>query len=146
MEEYDEEFIVQPAIIGKEYGVDIYVDMISGEVVSYFCKEKLRMRAGETEKSLSVRNKTLESLVKETVTKIGLRGPIDIDVLERDGKFYVLEINPRFGGGYPHAYECGVDFPTLIANNCMGIVNKPSDPTYEENVLGLKYSDIVIKK
>ena len=146
MEEYDEEFIVQPAIIGKEYGVDIYVDIISGEVVSYFCKEKLRMRAGETEKSLSVRNKTLESLVKETVTKIGLRGPIDIDVLERDGKFYVLEINPRFGGGYPHAYECGVDFPTLIANNCMGIVNKPSDPTYEENVLGLKYSDIVIKK
>ena len=146
MEEYDEEFIVQPAIIGKEYGVDIYVDMISGEVVTYFCKEKLRMRAGETEKSLSVRHEKIENLVKDAVTKLGLRGPIDIDVLERDGEVFVLEINPRFGGGYPHAYECGVDFPSLIANNSLSVENKPMEPSYEENILGMKYSDIVIRK
>ena len=146
MEEYDEDFIVQPAIIGKEYGVDVYVDMISGEVISFFCKEKLRMRAGETEKSLSVRNEEIENLVKEAVIKIGLRGPIDIDVLEKDGKFFILEINPRFGGGYPHAYECGVDFPVLIANNCANDVNKDKEPTYEENIIGMKYSDIVVKK
>ncbi len=140
---YDEEFIVQRAVKGKEYGVDIYADMITGEVVSIFCKEKIRMRAGETEKSISVKKTEIERIVKEAVKELALRGPIDMDVLEENGKFFILEINPRFGGGYPHAYECGVDFISLISNNAEGNINKAEEFAYKENILGLKYSDIV---
>ncbi len=146
VEEFQEDFVVQPEIKGKEYGIDVYVDLLSKEVISVFCKEKLRMRAGETEKSISVKNADIERLVKDAVNCIGLVGPVDIDVLEESGKYYILEINPRFGGGYPHAYECGVDFPTLIANNINGVKNKTSETGYKENVLAMKYSEIVTKE
>lgn len=41
-------------------------------------------------------------------------GNLDVDVFEKDGKYYVLELNPRFGGGFPFSYEAGVNFPGAI--------------------------------
>lgn len=145
IEEYNEQYVIQPYIQGKEYGVDAYVDFITGEITAIFCKEKLRMRAGETEKSVSVRNSELEKLIRATVKKTGLRGPIDIDVLEQHGKFYILEINPRFGGGYPHAYECGINFVKMLYMNSIGKENSVVDLNYETGIVALKYSEIITK-
>lgn len=144
--EYEsEELIVQPKISGKEFGVDTYIDLISKEPVTCFIKEKLRMRAGETEKSLSVKNESIKNLVINAVKKLGLAGPIDMDILEQDGKFYILEINPRFGGGYPHAYMCGVDFPKFIASNIEGTTNESCFDCYESGIIAMKYSETVTK-
>lgn len=145
-EDVESELIVQPSIKGSEYGIDLYMDMISGECVSCFIKKKIRMRAGETEKSLSVRNKEIQSLAVHTAELLGLVGPIDMDILELDGKYMILEINPRFGGGYLHAYVCGVDFPKLISVNANGVVNTPCFETYEDNVLAMKYTDLIVQK
>ncbi|MBQ8041134.1 MAG: ATP-grasp domain-containing protein [Lachnospiraceae bacterium] len=145
VEDTQEELIVQPYITGKEYGVDVYVDMLSQEVVSCFCKQKLRMRAGETEKSISIRIPEVEKLVTDAVCSIGLCGPIDVDVMEQDGKYYILEINPRFGGGYPHAYKCGVSFPDFISENGAGMPNAVTKNKYSENILAMKYSEIIVE-
>lgn len=145
VEDAAEDLIVQPSIIGKEYGVDIYVDIISREVIACFCKEKLRMRAGETEKSVSVKNEQIKELVMKAVKALGLVGPLDVDVMEWNGEYYILEINPRFGGGYPHAYACGVSFPDYIACNGKGERNASSIDAYAENTLAMKYSEIIIK-
>ena len=146
VEESKEELILQPSIQGKEYGIDVYVDLLSGEVVTCFCKEKLRMRAGETEKSISLHHTEIEKLVVKAVRLLGLKGPIDVDVMEENGIYYILEINPRFGGGYPHAYMCGVSFPKYIANNGNSTKNVTTFQQYPENVLAMKYSEIVISK
>lgn len=138
-----EQLVVQPYIEGKEYGVDVYVDYISGEIVTVFCKEKLRMRAGETEKSRSVKILQIEKLVSEAVLKLGLKGALDMDIFECQGKYYILEINPRFGGGYPHAYECGINFPKMLAVNAKKEKNCCGEWDYEENVIALKFSDII---
>ncbi len=145
VEEAEDELIVQPSIKGKEFGVDVYVDLISREVITCFCKEKLRMRAGETEKSLSVINSEVEKLVADAVTALGLCGPLDVDVMEQDGKYYILEINPRFGGGYPHAYVCGVSFPEYLARNGRGEQNAVKRNEYPENTLAMKYLEIVVR-
>lgn len=143
VEECDDELIVQPYIQGKEYGVDVYVDYQTGEVITVFCKEKIRMRAGETEKSMSVKIPEIEKIVREAVTSLGLRGALDLDVFECQGLFYILEINPRFGGGYPHAYECGINFPKLLAINAQKEVNSSAEWDYKEKVIALKFSDII---
>ena len=136
---------MQPFIQGKEYGVDVYIDFISSDIKAIFCKEKLRMRAGETEKSKSVKISEIEEMVKKVVGLLQLKGPVDIDIMEYYGKYYVLEINPRFGGGYPHAYECGVNFLKMMAVNAKGQVNTDNVMDYHEGVVALKYSDIVIR-
>lgn len=140
---YDEEFIIQEFSNGVEYGVDVYVDLISKEPTSMFIKKKLRMRAGETEKSISIFNPEIEELVFHVLRIFKFNGPIDIDLFEIDGKFYVSEINPRFGGGYPHAYLCGIDFPKFILNNAEEKQCKKSLRNYKAGVIALKTQNIV---
>jgi len=134
--------IIQEYMQGQELGVDAYVDMISGEVISVFIKEKLTMRAGETDKSRSIKSDKLVELVKRLLISSELRGPVDIDVFVEDGVYYISEINPRFGGGYLHAYACGVNFPKYIINNLQGIVNKKYIGIYEEDTYLLKHDTI----
>ena len=138
----DRELIIQPYIKGDEYGINFYVDLISGKLVELFILKKIRMRAGETEKSISVKNERLVQLVKEICAILPFRGPIDLDVLEHNGEFLILEINPRFGGAYPHTHECGINFVKLLANNIVGKENKPFTMNYEEGVVAFRYMTI----
>ena len=57
-----------------------------------------------------------------------------------------IEINPRFGGAYLHAYGAGVDFIKMIENNVNGKENLPCFGDYEENVVMMMYDSVVIKK
>lgn len=136
--------IIQEFMNGQEYGIDTYVDMISKEPVLIFLKKKLKMRAGETDKALSVKNEKLFKLIKEFVKKAGFVGIIDIDVFEVDGEYYISEVNPRFGGGYPFAYETGANVPKMIINNISGKINTPEIGKYKENVAMMKYSEIKV--
>ncbi|WP_028043639.1 ATP-grasp domain-containing protein [Candidatus Stoquefichus massiliensis] len=145
MKKYDN-LMIQEYMNGFEYGVDVYVDVISKEIISIFIKKKLLMRAGETDKSVSVKNDKLFKLVEEFVKKMGFIGQIDIDVFEKNDEFYVSEVNPRFGGGYPHAYECGCNFPKYMMNNMNGIINQSQIGKYDKDIYMMKYLDISIKK
>ena len=73
-------------------------------------------------------------------------GPVDMDFFYKDGKYYLSEINPRFGGAYLHAYGSGVDFIKLIENNLKGMENPTIFGEYEENVVMMMYDSVVIKK
>lgn len=135
--------IIQPYLKDKEYGVDVYVDMINGELVDMFIKEKIKMRSGETDKSISIYNSKIETLIQQLIKNTNFSGPIDIDVFESNGEYYISEINPRFGGGYPHAYEMGCNFIKFIKNNVKAVRNnKYKVYRYENNQVMLKYDNI----
>ena len=136
------DIIIQEYMEADELGVDVYVDLVSGRVVSIFAKKKLKMRAGETDKSVSYKNEKLFNLIERFAEEFGLRGVNDIDVFERNGEFYISEVNPRFGGGYLHAYECGEDFPKYLFYNMNGMTNKYAVGNYNEGVYMMKYFDI----
>lgn len=138
--------MIQEYLHGQEIGADVYIDMISGEVVSIFTKNKLLMRAGETDKAVSFKDEVLFALIKRFAEESGFRGQIDIDLFKVGDQYYISEVNPRFGGGYPHAYECGVDHMTLILNNLNGKVNVPAIGNYEEGIVMMKYNEIQLKK
>ncbi|MGL6058443.1 MAG: ATP-grasp domain-containing protein [Culicoidibacterales bacterium] len=138
--------MIQEYMDGNEYGVDVYVDLHSQKVVSLFAKKKIKMRAGETDKSVSVINDTLFKLVEKFVNKIGFFGMIDLDIFEKDGMFYISEVNPRFGGGYPHGYESGVNFPKLLINNLNGEMNENTIGAYESDIYMMKYNEVKIMK
>ena len=120
---HDDGLMIQEFLNGQEIGADVYIDMLSGEVVSIFTKKKVKMRAGETDKAVSFKDENLFELITKFVTEAGYRGQIDIDIFEVNGKYYISEVNPRFGGGYPHAYECGVNHMKLIVNNLLNKKN-----------------------
>lgn len=141
---HEGDLMIQEFLNGQEIGADVYIDMISGEVVSIFTKKKIKMRAGETDKAVSFKDGRLFALIEEFVLEAGYRGQIDIDIFEIDGQYYISEVNPRFGGGYPHAYECGCDHMKLILNNLQGKANKRQIGTYDEGVYMMKYNEVKI--
>lgn len=143
---HEEGLMVQELLKGQEIGADVYIDMISGEVVSIFTKKKIKMRAGETDKAVSFKDPKLFDLIEKFVYDAGYRGQIDIDIFDIDGEYYISEVNPRFGGGYPHAYESGCDHMQMIINNLEGIINKKCIGQYDEGVYMMKYNEVKILK
>ena len=138
--------MIQEFLDGQEIGADVYIDMISGEVVSIFTKKKLVMRAGETDKAVSFKDEKLFALIQKFVDESGFRGQIDIDVFDVGGEYYISEVNPRFGGGYPHAYECGCDHMTLIKNNLEGKINTPFIGAYDDGSYMMKYNELRVMR
>lgn len=139
-----ENMIIQEFMTGQEIGVDCYIDILSKEVVSVFTKKKLVMRAGETDKAISFFDEKLVKQIEKFVLENGFCGQIDIDIFEKDGEYYFSEVNPRFGGGYPHAYLCGADHMKLIVNNLLGIANEKQIGVYSIDKVMMKYNEIML--
>lgn len=137
--------MIQEYLRGQEIGVDCYIDMLSRELVSVFSKKKLVMRAGETDKGVSFKDEKLMELVGRFVTENGFTGQIDMDIFDCGGTYYISEVNPRFGGGYPHAYEAGVNHMKYIVRNLEGKANEPKIGQYEDGIVMMKYNEIMIR-
>lgn len=144
--EHGEGLMIQEFLDGQEIGADVYIDMISGEVVSIFTKKKIVMRAGETDKAVSFKNEKLFNLIKKFVLESGYKGQIDIDIFDINGEYYISEVNPRFGGGYPHAYESGANHMELIVKNLEGFSNDCVIGDYEEETYMMKYNEVMVKR
>lgn len=138
--------MIQEFLDGQEIGADVYIDMVSHEVVSIFTKKKLKMRAGETDKAVSFKDEKLFALIERFVKDAGYNGQIDVDIFDVNGEYYISEVNPRFGGGYPHAFESGVDHMKLIVNNLNGKANERSIGKYDDGVYMMKYNEVMIKR
>ena len=59
------------------------------------------MRAGETDKSVSVKDAKLFGLIKKFVESVGFCGIIDIDIFKVDGTYYISEVNPASAAAIP---------------------------------------------
>lgn len=141
---HENDLMIQEFLNGQEIGADVYIDTISHEVVSIFTKKKLKMRAGETDKAVSFKDEKLFSLIEKFALEAGYKGQIDIDIFEIDGQYYISEVNPRFGGGYPHAYECGCDHMKLILENIRGNANQKNIGSYDDGIYMMKYNEVKI--
>lgn len=136
--------MIQEFLDGQEIGADVYIDMVSHEVVSIFTKKKLKMRAGETDKAVSFQDEKLFALIEQFVKDAGYNGQIDIDIFDVKGEYYISEVNPRFGGGYPHAFESGADHMKLIVNNLEGNANACVIGQYENGTYMMKYNEVKV--
>lgn len=110
----DEYIMIQEKLTGKEFGLDVMNDL-KGNNVGVSVKQKLAMRAGETDKAITVDIPEVYEMGKTIGQNLHHIGNLDVDIMQRaNGDYCVLELNPRFGGGYPFSYEAGVNMPKAI--------------------------------
>lgn len=105
--------LMQEYIDGVEFGLDVINDLQSVYQTTVV-KRKLNMRAGETEKATVIADAELQHLGERLGRALQHRGNLDCDIIMREGTAYVLDLNPRFGGGFPFSYLSGVDLPDAI--------------------------------
>lgn len=105
--------LVQQALPGNEYGVDVVNDL-QGSYQATFVKRKLGMRSGETDKAITEENPALVAAGERIGKALGHVGNLDCDFFVDKDDIYLLEMNPRFGGGYPFTSEAGADIPAAL--------------------------------
>ncbi|MEH6942246.1 hypothetical protein V7014_10355 [Bacillus sp. JJ722] len=102
------------------------------------------MRAGETDKSIAIKDPELKQVIEQLISALKPLGPIDIDCFKTENGYIESEINPRFGGGYPHAHEMGQNFIKNIINNINGESNVPDEGNYKPGTTMVKFDNVMI--
>lgn len=137
----EEKILYQECLKGQEYGVDIINDL-DGNVRSVIVKRKIAMRAGETDIAEIVD----VPVIREACERLGRLtrhiGNMDVDVFLVDDKPYILEMNARFGGGYPFSHMGGCDLPRAIVAWAEGRDVKPEILQAQTGMRG--YKELVI--
>jgi len=133
-EDIDRAIIIQEKILGKEYGMDVLNDF-EGNYVGSFVREKISMRSGETDKAISVIDEKFEKLGHTIGVNLKHIGILDCDVFEHDGELYVLELNPRFGGGYPFSHEAGINIAAIYLEWLKGNKDIAFLNNYKEGIM-----------
>lgn len=121
--EADQSVIVQPSLLGKEYGMDVVCDL-EGSYRGCVVRRKLAMRAGETDVAeIMEPDERFIELAQRLACISRHPGNMDVDVFDVDGDLFVLEMNARFGGGYPFSHAAGIDLPSALVAWLRGVDN-----------------------
>jgi carbamoyl-phosphate synthase large subunit len=136
----EDNMIIQELIHEEGYDFDLCCDL-HGRVLSVVPWRKICSHAGETDQSET--NESPE-IIREALrlgSELGKRGhvgPLDADIFLRNGEVVILEMNPRFGGGYPVSQLAGADFPKLIIEMLRGGVPEPRIGKFRPGTIMMK--------
>ena len=129
----------------KEFTVDMYYGR-DNCVKAIVPRERIEVRGGEVSKSVTHKPFLVEFIKERFVHLHGAAGPVCIQLFyrESDNDVVGIEINPRFGGGYPLTYHAGSNFPRMIIEEYL--LDKSLDFTddWRDNLLMLRYDAEVI--
>jgi len=142
--EYIEEPILQELVVGDEYTIDVLADF-NGTVCSIVPRLRIETRAGEVSKGMTVKNPAIMAATMKVVEALpGALGCITVQCfLTRGGEIKFIEINPRFGGGFPLSIQAGADFPRWIIEMMLGNEVRIAIDSWQDGVVMLRYDDAV---
>jgi carbamoyl-phosphate synthase large subunit len=139
---YAPDMIIQEEMSGEAIDFDILND-INGQVLSVVPWKKYRSRMGETEQAETFDDQNVVDFGVRLGTTLGHIGPLDADLFLNGTEVSVLEINLRFGGGYPVSHLAGADFPSKIISMIKGQVINPSIGDYKSGTVMMKDNLII---
>ncbi len=141
----DQDYIVQEIARGLEYTVDVYVDKV-GRCRCAVPRLRLETRGGEVVKGMTVRN----PLIEETACRIaetlpGAWGVMNIQMFydQASQHLAVIEINARFGGGYPLTHAAGAPMTRWVLEELTGRELTARNDQWIDGLVMLRYDDAV---
>ncbi|MHA2789722.1 ATP-grasp domain-containing protein [Corynebacterium sp. S7] len=135
--------IVQERISGLEYGVDVVCDL-AGSYVAALARRKISMRAGETDRAETVRPDSFVAQAEKVASLVPHPGLIDLDfMIDAEGNSFVIDVNPRFGGGYPFSHLAGAHVPSAYVAWAAGLPVNPDWLSSLPGTVGSKYVEAV---
>ena len=137
--------MIQEFLVGEEYGSDVF-NTFEFKPVRCVVKKKISMRSGETDKALSVEEKDIQNLIIKVAKALGHIGNLDCDIMKTSRGLFVIDMNPRFGGGYPATHATGTNLISLLIDMVEGKTIEPDFDSYEKNLLVMKEIKIRVHK
>lgn len=142
---HGQEWIVQEIAPGVEHTVDVLVDR-AGRCRCIVPRRRLEVRAGEVSKGLAIRVPALDRLARRLGEALpGAYGCLNFQIFfdRATERCSVIELNPRFGGGYPLSYHAGAWFPEWIIEEMLGRPSSVEADGWEDGLVMLRYDEAV---
>jgi carbamoyl-phosphate synthase large subunit len=117
----EQDLIVETVAPGDEYTVHVWAGAEGRALCAVPCR-RLEVRAGEVSKGRTEKHAGLMRLASDVVDALpGCRGAVNVQIfLDASGAMHVIEINPRFGGGYPLVDRAGAPFARWMLDPSTG--------------------------
>ena len=132
----------------KEYTLDLYYNK-NGRLMTAVPRVRLKVIGGETNQGITDKNQVLMSFLQKKLALLeGVNGCITLQLFlhKENNSIYGIEINPRFGGGYPLSYLSGANFPEyIIKEYLLGEVLEYTDAWDDKTLLVRYNSEMVVK-
>jgi carbamoyl-phosphate synthase large subunit len=128
-----------------EYTVDAYFNR-RGILCCFVPRQRIETRAGEVSKGVTRKHHVYEYLLEKLPALRGARGCITLQLFSNatTGRFAALEINPRFGGGFPLSYSAGANYPGWLIDEYLLGRDISFLDSWEPNLLMLRYDAKVL--
>ncbi len=128
-----------------EFTIDLYYDK-NGDLKSFIPRQRIEVRDGEVNKAVTRIPEFYDALSLKLASVKGFRGCITFQVFvnKSNGNLYGIEINPRFGGGYPLSYLSGGNFPEWLIREYFLHEKIDKCDTWEKDLMMLRYDDEVL--
>lgn len=137
-----ESYVAQQLCEGPEYTVNCFVSH-AGKLITAVPHQRIEVRGGEVSKALTERRQDILELAPAIASAMpGLEGPFCFQAIATDDGPKVIEVNARFGGGYPVAHEAGARFGQWLMEEHLGVTSSASDE-WESNLLMLRHDAAV---
>ena len=146
LKESDPDLMYQPFIEGTEFTIDLYLDR-KGQLHDWVARRRVEVRAGEVSKAETCRDHDLADAVQALAPHLQhCQGPLTLQVIrEADtGMIWYIEINPRFGGGFPLAFANGMDVPAYLEAERKGMP-LPVPREHPPGMRMLRYDEQVVR-
>ncbi|WP_338471539.1 ATP-grasp domain-containing protein [Niallia sp. XMNu-256] len=111
--EPEENVIIQEVVEGDKFSVDMFNDL-NGRFLTSFARKQLGMRGGDIDRCITVNSPELTEIGRQLGNSFGHAGYMNADVYFNGTDYYVIDINPRFGGGYAFTHAAGANIPAAI--------------------------------
>jgi carbamoyl-phosphate synthase large subunit len=106
----------------QEFTVDAFFDN-QGQLKCLVPRRRIEVKGGEISKGRTEKGALYKYLKSKFSYIPGARACLTMQFFEhrQSGRIFGIEINPRFGGGFPLTYAAGANFPGfLIAEHILG--------------------------
>ena len=115
------DYIFQTYVDGVEYTVDAYVTR-DGQILGISPRIRVLTLGGESIVTQTVHDEQIVAAAASVIEKLELIGPLTMQFIRRtaDQALFLMEINPRFGGGVIASIEAGFDFPLMMIKELLG--------------------------
>jgi carbamoyl-phosphate synthase large subunit len=144
--EHKNQIIIQELVKGQEYGIDVVNDL-KGDFFISLSKKKHSMRSGETDVAEIVNHSGMVELAERLGKNIKHIGVLDVDIiLTPKNEIYVIDLNPRFGGGYPFSHTAGLNVPLYFYKWLNNESIEKSEIKIEYNKIIAKGISLVVQK
>ncbi|AWV91147.1 ATP-grasp domain-containing protein [Bradymonas sediminis] len=137
--------IVQSVATGEEYTVSFYVDR-QGKCRCAVPRKRLEVRSGEVSKGMTVRNAAIEKLAMAVGDALpDAFGALNVQIFHdaATDELNIIEINPRFGGGFPLAWQAGAHYPQWIVEEVLGHESSANADQWKDRLVMLRFDDAV---